>query len=95
MTKEQHTPTPAGLAEDSAEGGRMIALGDNDDYAVAVGPNQEQFAAFIVRAVNNHQALVEALEATQVYLGDDATDDSPEARATRDVIRKALEQAKC
>lgn len=40
-----------------------------------------------------HAALLAALNAAAGYLGDDATDDSPEAKATRAVVLAAIAEA--
>lgn len=62
MTKTAHTPTPWRIEDDT------IKAGKNDTHLFDIyecpglGVAAEANAAFIVRAVNSHDTLVEALE---------------------------------
>lgn len=56
-------------------------------------PDAEANALFIARACNAHGELLAALKSALVYLGNDATDDSEEARAVRSTIQAALAKA--
>ncbi len=62
-TQEMHTPTPwqANQSELAASSPLCSIRGPNGAYQVCSDTNAAN-AAFIVRAVNSHAALVEALE---------------------------------
>ena len=70
----EHTPTPWGLNPDDRPGMAWnveIVEGDNPDMRIAFmanGRHSEANAAFIVKAVNNHDALVKALQGAMVVL---------------------------
>ncbi len=68
-TQETHTPTPWETAVNEQLQWDVCAEGGGDMIAdLAHNPNGEADTRFIVRAVNSHAALVEALEATRFYV---------------------------
>ena len=95
MTQAKHTPTPWELEGNchikSIEG---WAIADCDlDYSSLNLDQQEINASFIVKAVNSHEALVEALK--RISNGEFTADVSSEEclLAMRQVAREALKQA--
>lgn len=107
MTKN-HTPTPWKIVEgdgmdynvlqiitDVREHKNQVGIANVDiGFEGPLGAEQPANAAFIVRAVNAHDALVEALESlmgrTFLITGEDKATDLAMAKA-----RAALELAKC
>lgn len=93
MTKSAHTPTPWRQEMIEGESGIRNLYAFNNRVEVCVGqvftgPNE---AAFIVRAVNAHDALVEALEAALPYLEYDTYENYG---APVEKVRAALKLAK-
>lgn len=89
--KTNHTPTPWIATEIGligADGTHIIKEGALS-YPLAA---MEADEAFIVRAVNSHDALVEALESAIDMIFENETQ---RAISCREQARKALELAKC
>lgn len=98
MTTE-HTPTPWTINEPHAARSNNAQILDLDGYIVVecsgyashTGVNAKHNAAFIVRAVNSHEALVKALEAMTL---DYKLDGFPEiTRAAQAALRLAKGEA--
>lgn len=63
------------------------------DIAQMVGPNADNHAAHIVRCVNSHEALVEALKACYVRLASHDDQSVPELLLARAALALVEEQA--
>lgn len=96
MTDTKHTPTPWGIS------GNLLVSGDRHVQNNRVGAtfnyrgNAKANAAFIVRAVNAHEALVAALAEVMEWIANwhpDFTDD-PEWSDTRQKVDAALSLAR-
>ena len=57
---QQYTPTP--WISDTASGQLVIREISAGNKGIAAFPTSEENSAFIVRAVNNHDSLIQALE---------------------------------
>lgn len=73
-TEAMHTPTPWTYREDGDANHFAILTGDEKQWVIsflhngeAMPVQQKANAAFIVRAVNSHAALVDALERALPY----------------------------
>ncbi len=98
----KHTPTPWQefepqtsklLTIEDFKGNHIASIGHRNSEAVAAN------AAFIIRAVNSHDALVEALEEAQTYIQCQMTQVMPkggvlDGRTMSKVIHEALALAK-
>lgn len=77
MSKEQHIKAPwilggsAAWSEAAKDRGPIFICDIREGTHVPVGTNQAN-ARFIVRAVNSHETLVEALRALEPYLSTEA-----------------------
>lgn len=61
-TKREHTPTPWAVASGSPLGGHL-EIHSTIGKCLTVGQVHKEDAAFIVRAANSHDALIEAVTA--------------------------------
>ena len=91
----KHSETPwFAQFKDIGNGSKQWRLDAADGYPICasdVGPHafNDANAHFIVAAANAHQALVEALEAVMLWIGDQADSDPPfrQARAALALAR--------
>src|SRR3990167_9404565 len=90
--KTEHSPLP--WAESKIENGRLIYDFSGDEIAqvnTARGIVSVSNRALIVRAVNSHEALVEAAQLALDYLG--RIEEGSEGAELRDVLRAAIAKA--
>lgn len=90
MTKSQHTPTPWRVGD---AGATVFAPKSHSPLMVAQRLKRDD-AAFIVRACNAHDALVEALELAQDELSAIADYHACVSEEALDKISEALKLAK-
>lgn len=98
MNTQAHTPTPWEYAPTSAEDDRFDIYQANTGYTIARTVNNAHVdcrkanAELIVRAVNSHEALVQACKAALACLcmdSDSEEDYAPEIKQLHDALRKA------
>lgn len=93
-TEPTHTPTPWNTGKTKLGDGAVYDANDKC-VCVIVDPNKADIetAAFIVRAVNSHEELIEALKgilnSTDCNLDDQSDETSQAMKKAYDVIAKA------
>lgn len=94
MTKAQHTPGPWRRNGSLIEAPQMALTVSTVSWPrIGHAPKDTDEAVANARLIAAAPELLAALNCALVYLGDDGTDDSPEARSTRAVIRAAIAAA--
>lgn len=91
----EHTPIPWNTVRENLRGGVyfIIRRPGMEDIDIHEGENGDADSAFIVRAVNSFDILVEALKTVAAQHALFVGPDDPIANATKEVVRTALAKA--